>query len=160
MFSYLLFWLRSTNEHGVHSPFVYSYLTKGIYENKGFKNVDHKSQKWLLKTLHYFKPASLHFLTNYDWQFVRKTYTVDEKSQTEASCLIAHYTPENTENIMAAITNMPSYQFFLIVFPDYSSTFIKELTHEPHITLVLNFYYGCLVSKRTEQLKENFFLRM
>ncbi|MEZ7917698.1 MAG: class I SAM-dependent methyltransferase, partial [Patiriisocius sp.] len=29
--SYIKFLLKSTNEHGVHSPFVYSLLTKCIY---------------------------------------------------------------------------------------------------------------------------------
>ena len=34
--SYIKFILTSTNEHGVHSPFVYSLLTKCIYKKQRF----------------------------------------------------------------------------------------------------------------------------
>lgn len=34
--SYLKFLLRSSNQHGVHSPFVYSLVTKGFYDRKKY----------------------------------------------------------------------------------------------------------------------------
>lgn len=30
--SYFSFWMRSTNQHGVHSPFVYSMVTQCFYK--------------------------------------------------------------------------------------------------------------------------------
>ena len=32
--AYIKFWLRSTNQHGVQSPFVYSLVTKCFYSKK------------------------------------------------------------------------------------------------------------------------------
>ena len=37
---YLLFFFRSTNQHGIHSPFVYDFVTKCLYS----KN---KVPKWI-----------------------------------------------------------------------------------------------------------------
>ena len=46
--SYIKFLLTSTNEHGVHSPFVYSLLTKCIYKKEGID----KKLKTLLNHQH------------------------------------------------------------------------------------------------------------
>ena len=73
---YLQFLLKSSNQHGVHSPFVYQLVTKCLYKkidknswktfqksnnellkNKKIKN-SHKKAKILLKLIHYFKPKN------------------------------------------------------------------------------------------------------
>ena len=38
-YSYLKFLLKSQNQHGLHSPFVYYFVTKGLYKQK-IKNID------------------------------------------------------------------------------------------------------------------------
>lgn len=48
--SYLTFWLRSSNQHGVHSPFVYNLITKCFYDNK-----KHDNYKTLKKYRTYLK---------------------------------------------------------------------------------------------------------
>ena len=35
---YIKFWLKSTNQHGVHSPFVYDLITKCFYDNTKYPN--------------------------------------------------------------------------------------------------------------------------
>ena len=73
---YFQFLLKSSNQHGVHSPFVYQLVTKCLYKkidknswktfqksnnellkNKKIKN-SHKKAKILLKLIHYFKPKN------------------------------------------------------------------------------------------------------
>ena len=73
---YLQFLLKSSNQHGVHSPFVYQLITKCLYKkidknswktfqtsnnkllkNKKIKN-SHKKAKILLKLIHYLKPKN------------------------------------------------------------------------------------------------------
>ena len=34
--SYIKFLLRSTNQHGVHSPFVYNFVTKCLYDKTNY----------------------------------------------------------------------------------------------------------------------------
>ncbi|MEC8831262.1 MAG: hypothetical protein VX772_02795, partial [Bacteroidota bacterium] len=50
--SYLKFLGKSTNEHGVHSPFVFQYVTQCLYSKK--KLHQNKSINVLLKTISYF----------------------------------------------------------------------------------------------------------
>ena len=38
--AYIKFLLKSTNEHGVHSPFVYNFITKCLYDKKRYNNYD------------------------------------------------------------------------------------------------------------------------
>lgn len=56
--SYLKFLLCSTDQHGLHSPFVYSYATQCLYTKKmhGDKTVD-----VLLGSIGFFKVETLHF---------------------------------------------------------------------------------------------------
>lgn len=63
-FSYLRFLLKSTNQHGVHSPFVFSFVTKGLYQktantlpllNYNFKHLSSKKKKILTKITSYFE---------------------------------------------------------------------------------------------------------
>ena len=70
-FSYLKFLLKSTNQHGVHSPFVYNFVTKGLYKKElkvtnfgnysELKNLSKKEQKILSKIVNYFKIDSIYF---------------------------------------------------------------------------------------------------
>jgi hypothetical protein len=66
--SYIKFILKSTNEHGVHSPFVYSLLTKCIYK-KQYKNTKKhlilkKKQIIPYKIASYFKSNEILVLGN------------------------------------------------------------------------------------------------
>ncbi|MDG1661072.1 MAG: class I SAM-dependent methyltransferase [Winogradskyella sp.] len=38
--AYIKFLLKSTNQHGVHSPFVYNFITKCLYDKKRYNNYD------------------------------------------------------------------------------------------------------------------------
>ena len=52
-FSYIFFLFRSTNQHGVHSPFVYSFVTKCLYNKTNF--TDYKLLKAYRSKLKYSK---------------------------------------------------------------------------------------------------------
>ncbi len=55
---------------------------------------------------------------------------------------------------------MNNSQLLLIAsYSSYPKSFFNELRNNPEITLVVDFYYGCLISKRTEQSKQNFYIR-
>ncbi len=57
-FSYFRFYFTATNQHGVHSPFVYRFLTQGLYVKHPFKKTG-KSQTVLLKCIDYFDAVKL-----------------------------------------------------------------------------------------------------
>ena len=63
--AYLKFFLRSTNQHGIHSPFVYNFVTKGLYGKEKIKypeytkfdkfSLSKREKKLLYKILNYFE---------------------------------------------------------------------------------------------------------
>src|SRR5690625_1950594 len=56
---YLRFLSKSTNQHGVHSPFVYSYLTEGIYNTKRSYKGYQKKRRLLQATIDYFQVKNI-----------------------------------------------------------------------------------------------------
>lgn len=155
MFSYLKFWLKSSNQHGLHSPFVYNYLTKGLYEAKN--QSDKKQLNWVLKSLNYFRSD--------------KIFVCDELKD----CLVEHsekfvetikeadliFLKSNSNfNLEAVISDMNSKQLLFICNESYSDALQKKLQNNNEIIVLVDLYVGSLISKRTEQLKQNFFLRL
>lgn len=55
--SYLRFWFSATNQHGVHSPFVYNFVTKCLY--KKYDSKGSKSDRVLLQSITYFNVQNM-----------------------------------------------------------------------------------------------------
>lgn len=159
MFSYLEFLVKSTNQHGVHSPFVYNYITKGLYQQKKKSSISHKTNQWLLQSIQYFKPNSINLSDKTLLEAVKEISVEKTVELAEADLIIERYAPENHTRILQTINSMSNSQLLLIASYTYSKCFFDELRNNPEITLVVDFYYGCLISKRTEQPKQNFFIR-
>lgn len=160
MFSYLQFLVKSTNQHGVHSPFVYNYITKGLYQQKKDFSTPHKTNQWLLQSIQYFQPKTV-YVSNINLLNDIKEISVEKTVDlSNADLILDHYTLENHARIVQTINSMNNSQLLLIAsYSSYPKSFFNELRKNPKITLVVDFYYGCLISKRTEQPKQNFFIR-
>lgn len=159
MFSYLQFLVKSTNQHGVHSPFVYNYITKGLYQQKKDFALSPKTNQWLLQSIQYFKPKAVYLSDKTLLDSIKQTSIEITVELQTADLILDHYTPENYPSILQTINNMSNSQLLLIAIYNYPKAFLNELRESPEITLVVDFYYGCLISKRTEQPKQNFFIR-
>ncbi|KAA5537735.1 hypothetical protein [Paenimyroides baculatum] len=159
MFSYLQFLVKSTNQHGVHSPFVYNYITKGLYQQKKDFSILHKSNQWLLQSIQYFKPNTLYLSDKSFLDNIKQTSTEITVELQTADLILDRYTVENHTRILLTINSMSNSQLLLIATYNYPKAFINELRQNPDITLVVDFYYGCLISKRIEQPKQNFSIR-
>ena len=160
MFHYLQFWLRSTNQHGVHSPFVYNYLTKGLYPALPGTQKQEKAQLWLEKSIRYFKPETIYALDKEAKSLAGNYPAKHTASSDAAEVIVAKQTPAGQSAILNTVRHMGPRQLLLFYNNSYDAAFQKQLRDDETITLVLDFYYGSLLSRRTEQLKENFFLRL
>ena len=67
---YLLFLWNSTNQHGVHSPFVYRLVTQCLYNTQKIpckhypKGISKRKGQFLLRLIAYLKPKSLKIYTS------------------------------------------------------------------------------------------------
>lgn len=159
MFSYLQFLVKSTNQHGVHSPFVYNYITKGLYEQKKDLSISNKTNQWLTQSIQYFKPKAVYLSDKTLLDNIKQTSTEITVELQTANIILERYTVKNHKRILKTISNMNPSQLLLIAIHKYPKSFFNDLRKKPDITLVVDFYYGCLLSKRTEQPKQNFFIR-
>lgn len=158
MFSYLKFWWKSSNQHGLHSPFVYNYLTKGLYEAEVMSN--NESLNWILKSIKYFKPNKIHVVgdeLNCNLIEFKELFT---KDVIEANIIIVDKEASNKQECFTLIENISSEQILLFKDSIYNEKFQKKLRDHREITIVVDFFVGSLISKRKEQLKQNFFLRL
>lgn len=160
MFSYLQFLVKSTNQHGVHSPFVYNYITKGLYNAKKNLQVSNKTNQWLLHSIQYFQPKTI-YVSNINLLNDIKEISIEKSTKlSNADLILDCYEAKNHTQILQTINSMNNSQLLLIAsYSSYPKSFFNELRKNPDITLVVDFYYGCLISKRTEQPKQNFFIR-
>ena len=60
-FDYFKFWLKASNEHGVHSPFVFNLLTKGIYSSHSKWSEISRKNQFLYRMISYFQPKQIMF---------------------------------------------------------------------------------------------------
>jgi len=159
--SYLKFLAKSTNQHGVHSPFVFKYVTQCLYSKKRLHR--NKSINVLLKTISYF---------NFD------SVSVNNKSIRE---LVKQNFPEvqfdkNTVDLLF-INELSAYSFEKILSEGklHNDSLIlidsiyanqqnleqwKQLIALPKITVSIDMYYCGLISIRREQVKEHFRIRI
>ena len=96
MFSYLKFWLKSSNQHGLHSPFVYNYLTKGLYEAKNQSG--EKQLNWMLKSINYFNPNKIFVCDALKNQLVQ-FHQMHVKVVQETSCVLQSPNRQLCDNI-------------------------------------------------------------
>lgn len=155
MFSFLKFWLKSSNQHGLHSPFVYNYLTKGLYDAKNVSN--DKQLNWMLKSVAYFKPNKIFVADDlkkgfctYEGKFVNTIHDAD----------LIFVTNHSLQYLEDSIKQMTPIQLLFVCNIKYDSKKQLKLRLNNEVVLVVDFYVGSLISKRTEQLKQNFFLRL
>lgn len=163
-FSFLNFWVTATNQHGVHSPFVYRFVTQCLYSQPSFTN--NKSLNTLLKTIVYFKKNSIQLVTNdADLPKAIKKYVRDielcspsgemlylEKLDNET---IRHFIIENN-----ALNNNSVIYVHKLYKNKATYNHWKNIKELENVRVTIDMFYGGLVFFRREQVKEHFKIRI
>lgn len=159
---YLKFLLSSTNQHGVHSPFIYNYVTKGLYTR--VKHGGSKTFGVLLKSIAYFNLKNVwlpkdqkvinrrivaHFPSiqinkgPYDLIFI-------DISDSEAEFpLISNNSHNETLLIVDSINENKGYQRLW-----------EKIKNQEKVTVTVDMYHCGAVFFRKEQAKEHFKIRI
>lgn len=163
--SYLKFLLQSTNQHGVHSPFVYSLVTQCFYKRRKYKPYGNwsKKERLLYRLLKYFQPQS--FLE------------VSERSVLGVFNLgLPVHKEVKSESYDFVYFDRPSLQHFERLLPTKQNDSIWVINHiyndpkaqqiwqtikeNPEVTVTVDTYYYGLLFFRKEQQKEHFVIRV
>lgn len=159
--SIIKFYLSATNQHGVHSPFVYDYVTKCLYK-KEYLNLPIVSRV-LVKSIIYFKYKSIRLL--------RLNETI--KHHVISNCPEISITTINANIIFGSIANFLSEGIIIkelqndtmvlldgIYRDKISSDNWKKLKKLEHVRVTIDLYYCGLLFFRKEQVKEDFKIRI
>ena len=156
-FSHIKFLLESTNQHGVHSPFVFNFVTKGLYkrgkiilnfsEHSELKNLSKKKKKILSKVLNYFKIDSIYF----DSKLLNKE--LESKSKLLYIKLLNHnFFLENQANYFVIIENIHKNKNAYSIW--------QKIIKNNEATVTIDLFYFGLIFFRKEQAKEHFKIRV
>jgi hypothetical protein len=159
-FSYLKFLFQATNQHGVHSPFVYDFVTKGLYKKGNYniqlqdfnldENLSKKEEKILKKIITYFKFTSV--ITD----FKPKSIALDKNF----NLLYYNYLSENKIIKLRAI-----YPHSCIITKNIHQNKLalknwEQITQLQEATVTIDLFYFGLIFFRKAQAKEHFKIRI
>jgi len=155
-YSYLKFLIKSQNQHGLHSPFVYDFITKGLYQQKiknndlldlnELKNLSKKQLIIFTKIVNYFEINHINFDVN---SFI--------KNKNKAYKLLFTKDLSSLKNI-----NFKSLNSHHIILIDTIYQHKKEwqkLINLQDATVTIDLFYFGLIFFRKEQVKEHFIIR-
>ena len=153
-FSYLKFLSKSTNQHGVHSPFVYNFVTKGLYKKNTkstvlneFKTLNKKEQRIISKISNYFNPEKIFF-------------NVDNLTNS-TNCNLYYINKINDVNELFLKQKYSSNVYVFYGIHNNKASFLKwnTIIKLKKATVTIDLFYFGLVFFRKEQAKEHFNIR-
>ncbi len=160
--SYLRFLLKSTNAHGVHSPFVFNYVTQCLYGQKRYSR--DKFIDVLLKSIHFFNALNIHIENNKDL-----------KSKIQEAFESVNFDKHPTDILFFGQLNNSSFYSLLKDGKLHNDSIIlidsihensgkeadwNELIQSPEITVSIDMFYCGAIFIRKEQVKQHFIIRI
>uniref|UniRef100_UPI00404B6DEF hypothetical protein n=1 Tax=Flavobacterium sp. TaxID=239 RepID=UPI00404B6DEF len=170
LISYLKFLLKSTNQHGVHSPFVFDLVTKCLYQYD--KKCDYITKSTELKPkilqvnyrlLTYLKPATIQIIGEEIDAFERifKTENIEKikpsNSTQKTDCFLFTEAP-TMEQFEAIIPKTHNDSFCIIL--KQNPILLEAIKQNKAVSVTVDCFDLLLVFFRTEQVKENFTIRL
>jgi len=158
--SYLKFLLKSSNQHGVHSPFVFDFVTKSLYNNNqeiiNFDNylqleyLSKKKIKILSKIVSYFQLKEICFNFSEFKNIKRNNYKL-------------LYIKNIKELQQSKFTNLTSKDIIIVdgIYNTKKSEKVwQEIIKNKEVQITINLFYFGLIFFRKEQAKEHFRIRV
>lgn len=161
LLSYLNFLLSSTNQHGVHSPFVYNYVTKCLYSKP--KKSPAKTINILLKSIRYFDVENIWLPTNEEALHERikvANPSIQMKSPFDLIFTDANDLDKNMDGITTKIHNDTILLIDSIYKNKTNNDRWRNLKNRDKVTVTIDMYYCGAAFFRKEQVKEHFKIRI
>lgn len=160
--SYLQFILHSTNQHDVHSPFVYDFVTKCLYSTP--KKSNNKTLDVLLKSIHYCNAQTIEIIgdTTYKTLIVEKYPGIVFNVFPMDLIFIENLTSESSSSILSEkkVRNNSMILLGNIHKNAKTSNIWKMLTKNEFFNVSIDMFYCGVLFRRTEQEKEHFTIRI
>ena len=163
---YLLFLWKSTNQHGVHSPFVFRLVTQCFYLRDKIpcmhypEGISPKKGQFILRIVRYFAPKSIKiYSNNKDFALLFPALLTDVFRQQQDMIIL--YQQEKKPTIEELIAQMHNDSLLLVVAPHRreNENFFQQLAKNKAFTVVIDTFSFALFFIRNEQERECFVIR-
>ena len=162
--AFIKFLITSTNQHGVHSPFVYHYTTNCLYNKQRYKVPKHLNV--LLKSISYFKTLNIelaspndgvkNLILNHFPKVVLNDKPIDliYVAAPQQDIIKKYFQQKNR-------LHNDSVVFINGIYKNKENTGVWEaIKNLEAVTVTVDMYYCGLVFFRKEQAKEHFKIRI
>lgn len=160
--NYLKFLIKSTNQHGVHSPFVFNYVTKCLYSKQKLDNA--KSINILLKSISYFDYNTIELQGSDD---LKKRLHIDFPNVIMGANMIdLLYVEELGIGELKRLFSEGKFHYNSMIFIDSihqtpeKQELWRKLVALPMITVSIDMFHCGVLFIRKEQVKEHFTIRI
>jgi len=161
LFQYLRHLLKATNQHGVHSPFVYKYLTNCLYKRPNYKAS--QLENVLLKSIPYFSVKRLRILSKNARIENRVQKEFGLNNMNEFPFDLVYIDKPETEifsELKGKVHNDTMLLLGNIHISKTSSSIWEELKQNALVTVSLDMFYCGALFFRKEQVKQHFKIRI
>ncbi len=162
LFSFLKFLSKSKNEHGVHSPFVFSYVTQCLYSKQKFDQ--DKTADVLLKSIGYFDIKTIYINQNQDLEeLIKAQYPSIRTSENTVDLLFSKHLDAYGLDRLLSSGKLHNDSMVLIdsIHEDpESEQEWKDLIESPNISVSMDLFHCGVLFVRKEQVKEHFTIRI
>ncbi|MEL6916260.1 MAG: hypothetical protein AAFO99_00885 [Bacteroidota bacterium] len=160
--AYLRFLFTATNQHGVHSPFVYKYITQGVY-GKPDVNAS-KTTNVLLKSMVYFKVTRLLWESN-DMDAKQKVLNKFQNLDFGPPPFDLIYIHDPGVEMQRVFKKKNVHNDTVVLIENIHGSkknlaLWNTLKNKPYITVSIDMFYCGALFFRKEQAKEHFRIRI
>lgn len=168
MIDYIRFLLKSRNEHGIHSPFLFSLITKGLYSRNPLWDNRRKKDVFIERVISYFQPNLIMSSSSKE-----KTYTFlahpdyliwdSENCEKVDVFFIDETSLLDDETLISCFSQMKNNAFVLVdkrVRAKSTKILWEKIVENHTVTVSVDFYFFGLAFVRKEQLKQHFLVRI
>ena len=161
LYSYIKFLFSATNQHGVHSPFVYDYVTKCLYKKTTRKLP--VTEEVLLKSIAYFKYKNVGLVNDSD-TFRNHLCTLSKGISFSKVPFDIIYADESSAHLKKVSKNQIHNDSLLLIKGIYNSKKAvknwRQIKKMEQVRVTVDLFHCGIVFFRKEQAKEHFKIRI
>ncbi len=160
--SYLKFLIKSTNAHGVHSPFVFNFVTQCLYSQKKLHR--NKTINVLLKSIGYFNFKKIEINGAPEVEtFVKTKFAATSFDNPTVDILFTDLMDDSKFMELLSVGKLHNNSMILVDGIHQTKEKWEEwknLIASPNITVSIDMFHCGTIFIRKEQVKEHFTIRI